>query len=353
MDGRYQKIIEELSADRVLVDEPMSKHTHIKIGGPADLYFEASTREDLIKAVQLAVRLNIPLTVLGWASNTLVGDKGIRGLVIKNAYQEYEVLEELEVPEGEEKFEKADTRQVEWDEAKPYDFRDLDYVETGVPEVLVKVSSGYSLPAFIVKTLNEGITGLQWFAGIPGTIAGAVYNNIHGGKKLFGPYVKKATIVDGKTGEIREVEPDYFEFGYDKSAMHANQDVLVDVTLRLRRGDAEKAKWVHTEWARRKSVQPQNSLGCTFANPPMEVTEKMGYPTPSVGYFVEHVLGWKDKKKIGGAGMGRGYGHAAFIVNDDGATAKDYMDFVDLIKKEYEDRVGYELRPEVFFVGEF
>ena len=353
MDDKYKIIIEELDADRVLVDEPMSKHSHIKIGGPADLFYIAQSREELIDAVQLSLKLGVPFTVIGWASNTLIGDKGVRGLVIQNKYQELEILEELGVPEDEEVAERDDSRQVEWDESLPYDFRDLDYVETGVPEVLIKVSSGYGLPLLIVKTLQEGITGLQWYAGIPGTFAGAVYNNIHGGKKLLGPLVQKATIIDGKTGELKEVGPEYFGFAYDESAMHANEDILIDVTLKLKRGDAEKGKWVQREWAKRKSVQPKNSLGCTFANPPEEVSEKQGYPTPSLGYFVEHVMGWKGKERFGSVGMGRGYGHAAFIVNDNGATADEYIAVMDKVKAKYKEETDFEIRPEIFFLGEF
>lgn len=353
MREKYQQIINELGKGRVLINEPMTKHAHIKIGGPADLFFIAKTRDDLINSIQAAIRLKIPFTIIGWASNSLISDKGIRGLVIKNEYQEYEILEELGVPKDEKPAEKEDARQVEWEGALTYEFRDLDYIETGVPEVLARVSSGYSLPLFIKKMLNEKITGLQWFVRIPGTIGGAVFNNIHGGKKLFGPYVQKATLIDKKTGEIKEVDSAYFEFGYDKSKLHANKNILIDVTLKLKRGDVKKARWAAKEWEKRKSIQPWNSLGSTFANPPEEITRAQGYPTSSVGYFVEHVLGWKDKFRIGGAGMGRGYGHAGLIVNEKNATAQDYLKILNIVKKAYKEKTGYDLTPEIFFLGEF
>ncbi len=355
MSDKYKNIINDLGTDKVLLDEPLSNYSHIKIGGPADLFFIAETREDLINSVQSAIRNKVPFTILGWGSNTLISDKGIRGLVIKNKYKDLEILEELGVPEGEVVVQKEDARQVEWNLEKTglYDFRDLDYVETGVPEVLVRVSSGYDLPAFIIQTINQGITGMQWFAGIPGTMAGAIYNNIHGGKKLIGPYVVSATIIDGETGELREVDPEYFGFAYDESQMHANKDVLVDITMKLKRGDVEHAKFVRTEWAKRKSIQPQNSLGCTFANPPEDISKSAGYESPSIGYFVEQVLGWAGKEYIGGVSMGRGNGHAAFICNENGGKAQDYIDMMVRIKKEYFDRTKFELRPEIFFLGEF
>lgn len=353
MNEQYEKIIEVLGSDRVLVNESMSKHSHIKIGGPADLFYIAKTRKELIRSVQLAIKLEVKFTVIGWASNTLIGDKGVRGLVIQNKYQEFQIVEELGVPEDEAMDISRDARQVEWEGALTYDFRDLDYTETGVPEVLINVSSGYSLPLLITKTLQEGITGLQWYARIPGSLAGAVYNNIHGGKKLFGPLVQKATIIDGGTGELKEVNPEYFGFAYDESTMHVNRDILVDVTLKLKRGNVEKGKWVQREWAKRKSVQPQNSLGCTFANPPLKVSEAQGYPSPSIGYFVEHVMGWNGKKEFGSVGMGRGYGHAAFIVNNNGATADEYIAVMDKVKEKYKEETGFKLRPEIFFLGEF
>lgn len=354
MKEEYNNIIKELGEDRVLVDEPLSSHTHIGIGGPADLFFVAKTRDDLVRSVQLAIENKVPFTVLGWGSNTLISDKGLREFVIRNEYSGFEIVEELGIPENEEVVEKEDARQVEWNLEKTglYDFRDLDYTETGVPEVVTKVASGMALPVLIIKTIQDGITGLQWFAGIPGTIAGAVYNNIHGGKKLLGPLVQSATIIDGETGEIREVEPSYFGFGYDESKMHANKDVLVDVTLKLQRGDKDKANWVRMEWAKRKSVQPQNSLGCTFANPPESVSEAQDYKSPSIGYFVEQVLGWSGKEYVGGASMGRANGHAAFICNEGSATAHDYVEMMNKIRAEYLDRTGYKLRPEIFLLGE-
>jgi UDP-N-acetylmuramate dehydrogenase len=397
MEQNYQAIIDHLGPTRVKQDEPLSKHSYIKIGGPADLFFTAKSRQDLIDAVQLALKHQVPFAVLGWGSNTLISDQGFRGLVIKNKYQHYQILQEPKLQElkpaattkhkstkhsrqkidqetrrqdvkkknpsstTSSKNESNEARQIEWQPALTYNFSDLDYQEPDAPEVLVKVSSGYSLPKFISKMLNKGLTGLQWYAGIPGTIAGAVYNNIHGGKKLFGSRVKKATIIKvGNTnshkispGELQTVDQTYFDFAYNKSQMHNTQDVLIDITLSLKRGDVERAKHVQQEWRKRKSVQPQNSLGCTYANPPQSVTDQAGYPTTSVGYFVEHVMGWQDKKVIGGASMGRGNGHAAFICNQGTATAQDYLQLMKQVATRYQQETGYQLRPEIFFLGEF
>lgn len=359
MNDNYKNIISDLGSDRVLVSEPLSKYSHIRIGGPADLFFVAETREDLINAVQSAIRNEVPFTVIGWGSNSLISDKGIRGLVIKNKYKSFEILEELSVPENDtstSSVTKEDARQETWkeDPNKVYTVDDLDYVESGVGEVLLKVSSGYDLPLLITQTLNQGITGLQWFAGIPGTLAGAVYNNIHGGKKLFGQYVVSATLIDGVNGELKEVDHDYFGFAYDESRMRANKDVLVDVILKLKRGDIERAKFVRNEWMKRKAAaQPQNSLGCTYANPPEEIIKKMGYPTPSVGYFVEHVMGWQDKNIVGGASMGRANGHAAFICNDGDASSEDYIAIMKKVWDSYKKETNFELHPEIFFLGEF
>lgn len=360
MKENYQKVIDELGSDRVLINEPLSKYSHIKIGGPADLFFVAETREDLMKAVQSAIRNKFPFTVIGWGSNSLISDKGIRGLVIKNKYKEFEIIEELGVPENGTStgsVTKEDARQETWkeDPNKVYTVDDLDYVETGVPEVTLRVSSGFDLPLLITQTLNQGITGLQWFAGIPGTLAGAVYNNIHGGKKLFGQYVVSATLIDVETGELKDVDHDYFGFAYDESRMRANKDVLVDIVLKLKRGDVERAKFVRNEWTKRKAAaQPQNSLGCTYANPPEEIIKKLGYPTPSVGYFVEHIMGWQNEKKIvGGASMGRANGHAAFICNEGNATANDYLAVMKEVWDYYKKETSYELHPEIFFLGEF
>lgn len=404
MKQNYQAIIDHLGQKRVKQDEPLSKHSYIKIGGPANLFFTAKTRQELINAVQLALKHQVPFAILGWGSNTLISDQGFRGLVIKNRYQHYQILQKLK-PAAQTKHNKQKTnrktrqqpakqgvktnnqphknqninknsafssknesknkpskaRQIAWQPALTYNFDDLDYQEPDAPEVLVKVSSGYSLPKLISKMLNKGLTGLQWYAGIPGTIAGAAYNNIHGGKKLFGNLVKKATIlkVGNKSshkkpsGKLQTVDQAYFNFAYNKSQMHNTQDVLIDVTLRLKKGDVSRAKYVQQQWKKRKSIQPQNSLGCTYANPPQNITDQAGYPTTSVGYFVEHVMGWQDKKIIGEASMGRGNGHAAFICNQGTATAQDYLQLMKQVAKKYQQETGYQLKPEIFFLGQF
>lgn len=357
LEEKINKVIHELGSENVLINEPLSKHSHIKIGGPADLFYIAKERADLIRAVQSAISNNVPFTVLGWGSNSLISDEGIRGLVIKNQYKNLEVLEsdseEEKIVEGEVGF--SDARHETWkqDPNKVYSFDDLDY-EEDAENILVRVSSGYDLPLLIIDLLNLGITGMQWFAGIPGTLAGAVVNNIHGGTKLFGELVDSAIIINPKSGDLAEVDSNYFQFDYDESVLHKNDDTLIDIKLKLKKGDVEKAKYVRSEWMIRKAKsQPQNSLGCTFANPPKEISDIFGFPTPSVGYFVEHVMGWKDKKKIGGASMGRGNGHAGFICNDGDATAKDYIKIMKKVHSSYKSKTGYDLIPEIFFLGEF
>jgi len=170
-----------LSPEHCVRNEPLSHHTTLGIGGPADILFSAVSTDDLISAVRHARELRIPVTILGNDSNMLVADSGIRGLVIENKDDTVTIHETPQ--KGMRRKKHIPPR---WNSDKiqgtfQYEFADLDYDESNVPTITVDVDSGVRLPSLMWSLFQEGITGLQWFSDIPGTIGGAVFNNIHGG----------------------------------------------------------------------------------------------------------------------------------------------------------------------------
>ncbi len=339
-----------LDQEKVKFDEPMFLHTTLGIGGPADLYYETSDSSDLIKAVRLARNYKVPVTIIGGGSNVLVGDGGIRGLIIKNCSSKIRVGQSIKkahelITEAVAARWQADATQGTF----KYDFKDLDYEEWDEKRVRVTIDSGVNLAVAMMRLIDQGITGLQWYSRIPGTIGGAIFNNIHGGTHTIKEVVEKVVILDNK-GEIRSVSIDELDFDYDRSRFHKNEEIIVEVVLDLYLGDKEKAKAVVVEWAKRKSIQPMNSAGCVFKNISDEEKERLGYPTGGAGYLIEHVLKMSGYK-VGGAEISKA--HHNFIVNSGGATAKDFLIVRDEIVKRAKRGVGVNLESEVVLLGDF
>ena len=348
------RIIEEfkkqLPVEQIKVDEPLAKHTTLKVGGPADLFLVVKKEDELINVVELAKKLKIDFIILGWGSNVLISDAGFRGLVIKNQTQEIEILGPAPEIKHETKVEKEVDRHehVEVEGKKyPIKFDDLDYDESDLPAKLVSVSTGVPLANLIHWSHEHGLTGLQWYSRIPGTVGGAVFNNIHGGTHFFGEIIWEVTILD-VDGQLRTLKVKDLELAYDKSRFHDSKEVIVNVTLRLPQGDVEKAKHIALEWAQRKSVQPSNSAGCTFKNISQEEKERLGYPSTSIAYIIEWILKWSNKK-IGDARISEK--HHAFIVNDGKATAADVLEMIKEIQRGIKEKTGIHLEPEIFFIG--
>ncbi|MEM1312770.1 MAG: hypothetical protein AAGF07_04905 [Patescibacteria group bacterium] len=334
--------------------ESLAPYTTWQIGGLAEYLAISNNSEELTKLVKLAIDNQINYTIIGGGSNTLISDEGIKGLVVINKSKNIEILEDNKTGAIQ------DIEQFEADNYNPwipprhgeednsfYSFKDLDYQESG-NRIKVKLNSGVSLPWAIAWTLKNQITGLQFFAGIPGTIGGALFNNIHGGTKHFSDYFHSAKVlVDGQLSEFKFED---FKFGYDQSVIRDQKNIVViEVTLNLFQGDIKKAKYVASEWMKRKRTQPRRTAGCTFKNIPLEKQAELGFPTPSVGYIVDKKFGWRGKTS-GDAIISQN--HANFIENQSGkATAKDVINLINQIKDRADKDLGLDLETEISLLG--
>lgn len=333
------------------LSEPLFYHTTLRIGGPADYFYEAKNSGELIKAVRLARTFEVPSTVIGGGSNILVSDLGIRGLVVKNKGGRIEVKDKIQ------KIKNAITQGknlvARWKAAKEgtlkYDFQDLDYDESNAPDVEVAIDSGVNLQAAMIKLFEQGITGLQWYARIPGTIGGAVFNNIHGGSHVFSEIVKDVKVLT-RQGDVLKIPAKSMRFEYDRSRIHKSGEIVLEVILNLKRGDVNKAKYVAEEWRKRKSSQPVNSAGCVFKNISEEDRIILGYPTTATGYIIEHILNMTGYA-VGGAMISPD--HHNFIVNTGKATARDYLSVRDEILRRAKEAIGINLESEIILLGEF
>jgi UDP-N-acetylmuramate dehydrogenase len=287
--------------------EPMSRHTTFKIGGPAEFFYIANTTQDLVKAVLVARELKLPFLLIGQGSNILVADRGIKGLVIKNQTSTIKILE---------------NEQVELD-------------------------SGVFLPQAIFFLLKKGLIGLENFVGIPASVGGATYMNIHGNNKFWSDYLVSAKIL-ASDGKISQVSKKYFDFKYDYSKLHQSKEIVLSVVLQLKQADAKKAMLAAKSFQAKKAHYPQASAGCIFQNLTAKEQQRLNLPTPSVGYLMDKVLNLKGKT-VGQAAIA--VKHAAFIENLGQAKASAVLQLIKLMKTKAKKELGVDLKLEIVMLG--
>lgn len=301
--------------------------TTFKVGGPADLYFEARTADQLEAAVVGARTLGVPLFMLGGGTNILIGDRGIRGLVIRNLTTSISI-----------RGMKGERRGSQ-----------------NAATVYVEADSGVFINKLVRFTVEEGLAGLQMQLGLPGSVGGAIYMNskwTHP-EGYVGDSVYQARMVT-RSGEIVTKPKSYFRFAYDSSTIQETGDVVLSVTFALTTDSKERLWQIANESiAYRRLTQPQGvfSAGCTFRN--LSRAEALSIPTPnnttSAGYLVDHA-GLKGYR-VGGAEISPV--HANFIVNRDKATAADVVELIDMSKDRVFAQFGVKLEEEIIRVGEF
>lgn len=335
----------------------LKKASWIKIGGPAKEFIETADSEEFKETASRLIKDNTDFEILGWGANTLIHDKGLDCVVIKDKSNVIEINSDAVVVE-ETDGESQDldlvniAARLKVDKEKGtffgMEYDDINYTENDAPIIKVKLSAGVGLPYAINVLIDKGITGLQMFSGIPGTIGGSVYNNIHGGPRLLSDFIDGVEIIN-EEGKLVFLDKKDLNFDYNQTPFQHKKNIIVSVVLKLRLGDKNRARHAAVEWAKRKSVQPKNSLGSTFHNLTDEEVKKNNLPMPGAGYLIDKEL------KLGGMRVGDimipDNMHRNMFVNLGNGTASDYLA---LMKKVYYiafERFGIRLKPEIFFKG--
>lgn len=282
-----------------LPDEPLSRHTSFRIGGPADLLASAESEEAISRLFKAAGEEGVPVTVLGGGTNVLVLEGGVRGLVLKLGKAFMRVRE---VPGG--------------------------------------LSAGAAMPLarFLAEARKRGLSGLEFAAGIPGTVGGGLWVNCGALGQALGSLFRSGTGVTLE-GEVIAVEKSEVGFAY-RSASFPRSMVLTEATFELERGDpVGMDKAMHDALVKRQG-QPLDlpSAGCVFKNPPDEPAARLIDSANLKGL------------RCGGARVSRR--HANYIVNVNDATADDVLDLIDAMKKRVFERFGVSLEMEVRVLGE-
>ena len=326
MDNKVTEL-KEILGERVLVHEPLGKYTTFKIGGPADYFFDAKTTDDLVSAVTAGRNLGLPVCILGGGTNILVGDHGIRGLVVRNS-----------------------TRVITIRGAKGKRFRGKsDDV------VFVEADSGVVFNQLVRFTVEEGLAGLEMQLGLPGSVGGAVFMNSKWTHPVgyVGDAVYQAEILSPQ-GERKIVPKSYFQFAYDTSVIQKTGDIVLTVVFALKTDSKENLWKTATESVKyRQLTQPQgvHSPGCTFRN--ISKAEALAASTPdhttSAGFLVDHA-------GLKGAGVGDAEissVHANFIINRGRATARDVVQLIERVRAKVKEKFGVTLEEEIVRIGEF
>ncbi|SDA57070.1 UDP-N-acetylmuramate dehydrogenase [Butyrivibrio sp. INlla18] len=291
-----------VSAENLLINEPMSRHTTFRTGGPACLFLRPENQEQLKKVMDLVRRLGIEYFVLGNGSNLLVSDEGYDGVIISLS-----------------KFNKVELK--------------------GSNQIYVEAGAMNSTIASFAR--DNSLTGFEFAAGIPGTIGGAMIMNAgaYGGE--MAQVVTEVTVLSPE-GEIMVLDNNTMEFGYRTSAIKNKGFIVLSVLLTLKRGKEEEITAQMKELAeKRRDKQPLEypSAGSTFKRPE--------------GYFAG--------KLIEDAGL-RGFSvgdaqvsekHCGFVVNKGNATSSDIFNLIKEVQKHVYEKFNVKLEPEVIILGKF
>jgi UDP-N-acetylmuramate dehydrogenase len=289
-------------------NEPLSRHTSFAIGGPADIIAYPVDRDDLLALLREIKAKEMPFFILGGGTNLLVRDGGFRGVVVNLKH-----LRTIAIVR--------------------------EYRSIGGSFAVVLAEAGVSLPKLLAFTAEEGLTGLEFAAGIPGTVGGAVCMNAGTAAGEIGDVIDTVTLISME-GMLVTKGREEMGFGYRTSSIPEGHLVL-DMRVALRRGEKDKIRArIHDFMDARKKKQPWGlpNAGSMFKNPHEE----------SAGKLIEAAK--LKGRRVGDAQVSDK--HANFIVNLGKATASDVLSLMDIVKQTVLDVHGVRLEPEIKIVGE-
>ena len=307
------RIGDELGRDRIRRNVPLAPYTTFRIGGPTDWFVETTSADELEHTIRVAREEGTPHFLLGCGANILVGDRGFRGLVIHNAATGIDVDES------------------NW----------TVHAESGA----------IFYPDVIHAAVSAGLQGIEHYVGIPGTVGGALWQNLHflspppeRERTMYIAEVLKQASILTEEGDRKDVGVDYFNFGYDYSILHDREDVVLSATFQLSPGDPEvmrRTMDANLQWRsqRHPPLDTEPSAGSIFKK-----IEGIG-----AGRLIDQA--GLTGTRVGGAEITRR--HANIMINRGGARAADVQALIQIAQRAVRERFGLELEPEIAFVGEF
>jgi len=324
MDGK-EAVLRELLGAGLQTDEPMARHTTLRVGGPARWFWGASDVEQLADVLRACAERDIPYLFIGHGSNLLMSDAGCDGLVIQNRCKATRIGEQTEA------------------------------------------ESGVSFGSLFTQTARAGFAGLEWAIGIPGTVGGALVSNAGAYRGNIGPLVSSVRVFED--GEDKRVGPEWMEFSYRDSRLRRlaeqgaeiGRTVILSCALHLtEHGEPEAILARAKEYqAQRRAKQPYApSAGSFFKNvtdpelaarvPGLSEGMRAAGVVPA-GFLIE-ACGLKGLREGGAEASEK---HANFLINAGGATAADLRTLAQRVKARVRDAFGVTLCEEVLYVGDW
>lgn len=294
--------LQKANVGKVIHNEPLAKHTTIKIGGPAEIFVEPNSIEDLKKTMAIVTKSGAAWRAIGRGSNLLVGDSGIKGVVIKLG-------------------------------------KGLDHLE--VDGDIITAGGGYSLIKLTTVISKQGLSGLQFAGGIPGSVGGAVYMNAGAHGSDMSKILIKAHILF-EDGTLEWLSAEELDFSYRTSLLQKKRPgICLEAVLKLEKGNREEiVAELQKNKDYRRETQPWDHPNCgsVFRNPLPHYAGQLVQESGLKGY------------QIGGAKISELHGN--FIVNTGNATAKDVLDLIDYVKKTIYEKQSVKMETEVEIVGQ-
>jgi UDP-N-acetylmuramate dehydrogenase len=297
---------------------PLKDKNWFATGGNASYFCEPTTPEEFQEALECAYFQQLPIFVLGHGANILISDDGFDGLVIRPQLKNIQIKHEND-------------------------------------QYLVKAGAGVSMHDLILFCLQNNLIGLEEFSGIPGTVGGSVYINLHYFQFLLAQFIVEATIIDREIGRLHTVKPEWFEFGYNQSILHSEEHYLVDATFKLEKVcnlEAAFAQGRRIEIIRHRANRypAKNTCGSFFRNfHDHEVTlMSNGKKMIFVAYYLDKI-GVKGQLKIGDAIVS--YQHANMLVNQGNATSADIITLARIMQEMVKKEFGILPQPECRLIG--
>lgn len=296
----FARLLQKELHSPVLVDEPLSRHTSYRVGGPADIFVEPGDAREVQKVLQFVLEYELAYFILGSGSNVLVKDKGFRGIIIKigDYFNNYKFMDNFSVRAGAATF----------------------------------------LPVLVKETARQGLRGLQFASGIPGSVGGAVYMNAGAHGRDIGSVVDKVKVVSAGGEKIINSGELYFDYRY--CSIQEFDGVIIEVTFGLAPGEIVSMEEEIQELSKkRKCRQPRlPSAGSVFRNP----------AHVSAGRLIEEA-GLKGLC-VGDAQISEI--HANFIINLGGAKAGDILTLINTARDKVKEKFNEDLKLEIRVIGE-
>lgn len=301
MKTNFKDIEKYIDGSKVKYDEPMKKHTTLKVGGTADVLVTPENIQEIIAILDFARKNNIPVMVIGNGSKLLVKDGGVRGIVIKLASK---------------------------------------FASVSINGEHMTVFAGMSLPRLALMAKDNSLSGLEFASGIPGNVGGAVYMNAGAYGSEMANVIEEVTYLDEDLN-VQTIKNKECEFAYRSSIFRRRNNIILSVKLKLNKGEKQEIEDLmkqNQESRRTKQPLEYPSAGSTFKRPE--------------GYFVGKLiddLGLRGYS-IGGAQISTK--HSGFIVNTGNATAQDVLSLIEYIKVKVLEANGVKLEEEIIVLGE-